>query len=272
LRQLGAIDVTGGAVVHMTGGIAGLMGAIMVGPRLGRFDHQTGAPKDFPGHNMTVASLGMFILWYSWYAYTSASALGITDGRWMAASRAALVTTLAGGMAMISSVCLRRMQTNKYELATCICGLLAGLVSITGCASLVDPWAAIIIGFIGGLVFVGGSTLVLKLKVDDPLDVSAIHIGCGAWSVLAVSFFAKEEFVNEVFSNRDNIAYGLFYGSGLKQFGLQLLMIVMVFVWVGVITGACFWTLKKFHFLRIDADTELAGLDNTEHGGSAYVF
>lgn len=271
LYKLGVID--SGGLVHIVGGSAGLIGAIILGPRLGKFDYDTGKPKDLPGHNMTVSSLGMFILWYSWYAYTATSTFAVTQTHWLIASRIAVVTTMAGAVALLTSIFIQFLQTQKYDLVIGLFGLLSGLVCITSNCQIIQPWAAIPIGFVGGLVYVGLKTLVLRMKIDDPLDSSAIHLGCGAWSMIAVSFFSYENYVAVAYPDRSGfLSYGLFYGGAIAQLGLQLLGVFIISAYTIVIAGSCFLILKRLHTLRIDHDTELAGLDNTNHGGSAYFF
>jgi len=270
LFKLGVID--SGGLVHIVGGSAGLIGAILLGPRLGKFDYDTGKPKDLPGHNMTVSSLGMFILWYSWYAYTATSTFAVTQNQWLVASRIAVVTTLSGAVALLTSIFIQFLQTQKYDLVIGLFGLLSGLVCITSNCMFIQPWAAIPIGFTGGLVYVGLKTLVLRLKIDDPLDSSAIHLGCGAWSMVATSLFSNEKYVAVAYPTRDNLSFGLFYGGHVAQVGLQLFGVLVISLYTIIVTGSCFFILKRLHSLRIDHDTELAGLDNTNHGGSAYFF
>lgn len=186
-------------------------------------------------------------------------------------SRTAVVTTLSGGTSMITSVLIKRYQTYKYDLVICIYGLLAGLVAITSPAALVDTYMAVIIGFVAGVVYVIWSTIILRLKIDDPIDAISIHLGCGIWSVLSVGLFATADNMKHVYGNR-NVTYGVLYGGGFYQIGMQFLMVAIIITFTGAVSFTMFYLLRKFHKLRIDPDTELAGLDNIDHGGSAYAF
>jgi len=271
LYQLGCIDYGGGAVVHLVAGTASLAGAYIIQPRMGRFDAITKEPMALPPHNMTVSTLGAFILWYSWYGYTTSSSYGITYGRWDMNSRTAVVTTLSGATSLITSVLIKRYQTEKFDLVVCIYGLLSGLVSITAGAAVIDPFMSVVIGFVGGVVYVAWSTVMLKCKIDDPIDAIAVHLGCGIWSNLSVGLFATKGYMTRIYGERP-VTYGIFYGGGFYQFGVQVLMTVVIIVFVGSTSAFMYYMLRKYHKLRVDPDTELAGLDNTNHGGSAYSF
>jgi len=271
LYKLGCIDFGGGAVVHISAGAAALTGAYLIGPRMGRFDAQTKEPRMIPPHNMTVSALGAFILWYAWYAYTSSSSYGITHGRWDMNSRTAMVTTISGATGMVTAVLIRRYNTLKYDLVYCIYGLLSGLVSITASAAMIEPYMAVIIGFVGGILYVGWSSFILKVKIDDPIDAISIHLGCGTWSVLAVGLFATKHEMERVYTDR-NVTYGLFYGGGFYQLGMQFIMVFAIILFIGSTSFTMYYILRRYHKLRIDPDTELAGLDNANHGGPAYSF
>ena len=182
----GVIDFAGSTIVHMTGGVAGLVGAIALGPRRGRFIN--GKAVKMPQHNSTLIALGTLILWMGWYGFNCGSTLGVQGyGRDLA--RVAVTTTLAPAAGGITTLLIKKALTGQFELGAVCNGILGGLVSITAGCSVVHPYAAIIIGMLGGFVYVGASSLLVKLHIDDPLDAFAVHGACGAWGTIAVGLF-----------------------------------------------------------------------------------
>merc|ERR1711988_937438 len=215
-------DFAGSGIVHMTGGVAALCGAAILGPRSGRFDADK-ADK-FAPHNVPMIVLGTFILWFGWYGFNCGSTTAMTDGSDNTAALVAMTTTLSAAMGGITVFFLRFAMTKQHDVCGLANGVLAGLVSITAGCDGVYGWAAILIGFIGGLIFVGASALLKKLKIDDPVDAFAVHGACGAWGVIAVAFF--------------NFTKGIFYGSehdyeSGKLLGWQVCGIVVITAWVG---------------------------------------
>lgn len=262
----GVIDFAGSGIVHMTGGVAALVGAIMVGPRLGRFEN--GKVNNLPQNNYSLIALGSMILWTGWYGFNCGSTLGM-NGYGTVAARTAVTTTLAPCAACLIVVIIRKATSNVWDLGACCNGLLGGLVSITAGCSTVDPWAAIVIGFVGGLMYLMASNLMLKLKIDDPLDAFAVHGACGAWGVLSVGLFARKAYSY----NLKGYCGGFFKetdGCDGKLFVTQLAFVLSVFVWVGTTSFLMFGVLKVLNLLRVDKDTEIDGLDYKEHGGAAY--
>ena len=281
----GMIDFAGSGVVHMVGGVAGLMGAILVGPRIGRFkenrccarnvpapelppagtigtDHVHGDP--IPGQSKVFVALGTFILWVGWYGFNGGSTLGFTGGAEALGSKVLVTTTLAASAACISSVFLGRAVSGHYSLGIATNGVLAGLVAITAPCATVDPWAAFVIGVLAGLLYVGASATVAKLGIDDPLDAVAVHGVNGFFGVLAVGIFSTDENIA--------VAYGTLnesYSSG-HQFGVQLLAAVVIAAWTAATSGIMFFIVKKTTGLRVPRETELLGLDHLEHGGWAF--
>jgi len=266
----GLIDFAGSGVVHMTGGGAALMGAIALGPRTGRFAPRTGEVQDMPGHSTVLAALGTFILWFGWYGFNPVSTLAFEYMQ--DAARAAVMTTLAacagGATTLAIHVFLFR---NPPDVSPALNGILGGLVSITGPCPVVDAWAAVLIGFIGAFVYYGSSKLLLKLKIDDPLDASPVHFFCGAWGVIASGLFANKEFVGGVYGTSEN-DYGAFMGGGGKQLGVQVVGVLVIASWTCVTTGVVFGILKVAKLLRVSAEDEDQGLDSSHHGGDAYNF
>jgi len=260
----GMIDFAGSGVVHMTGGVAALVGAVFVGARKGRFDSSTSSTS-FDAHSAPLQVLGTFILWIGWYGFNCGSTLGIT-GYSHAAARAAVTTTLSAISAGLSVCLIVKVLDNCWDLGATCNGVLAGLVSITAGCSVTESWAALVIGLVGGAVYVVFSRLMIRLKVDDPLDAFAIHGACGAWGCLAVGLFTTTDYTY----NSEGYS-GLFYGSG-TLLGVQLLGVLCIFAWTAVTTGALFATLSFFDLLRVSDREEEEGLDVSEHESPAYVI
>ena len=265
----GLIDFAGSGVVHMTGGGAALMGAIFLGPRVGRFAPRTGEVQQMPGHSTVLAALGTFILWFGWYGFNPVSTLKFVYMK--DASRCAVTTTLAACAGGCTTLAIHVGLKNPPDVAPVLNGILAGLVSITGPCSVVDPWAAAMIGFIGAFVYYGSSQLLLKLKIDDPLDASPVHFFCGAWGVIAGGLFANKEFVSSVYGKSIQ-DYGALFGGGGKQFGIQLTAVIVIALWTCFMSGLTFVGLKMLKMLRVSAEDEDEGLDSSHHGGGAYNF
>lgn len=210
----GMIDFAGCGVVHMVGGLTGLMGAWLVGPRLGRFD-SNGNPVDMPGHSATLVVLGTVLLWFGWYGFNPGSTLYInTTTAARVASRCAVTTTLSGCGGGLSCLFNGFRRTKQWDLCALCNGALVGFVCITAGCHVLEPWAAILAGFTGGLIFDGACWVWLKLRIDDPLSASPMHGVCGAWGLIMVGFLAKEEYVMESYSANRRPYYGCFYPGG----------------------------------------------------------
>lgn len=283
LRNLGAngfIDYAGGGVVHMVGGGVGLVGAIVVGPRMGRFDsaQKDGCcfslkrPKvhDIPGHNSPLIALGIFILWFGWFGFNSGSTLGLSLGRHSLAGRIAVNTAMASTAACLSSLMLIRFLTGQYNLEASCNGLLTGAVAVTSSCAVIEPWAAVFIGVGGGFVYYAARELLLCLRIDDPLEAAPVHFFGGMWGLLCIGFFAQQAYVTSAYGS--DTVYGLFHGGGAEQLGIQLCGIVVIVVWVTLWSLPMFLVLRYFHKLRVSHEVEVTGLDITKHGGSAYPY
>lgn len=278
----GVIDFAGSGVVHMVGGIAGLWGALVEGPRMGRFDGD-GKPVSLRGHSGTLVVLGTFLLWFGWYGFNPGSFLSILKtyehtnyssyyGQWSAIGRTAVTTTIAGSSAALTTLFGKRLLTGHWNVTDVCNGLLGGFAAITGGCSVVDPWAAIICGFIAAWVLIGCNKLAEMLKYDDPLEAAQLHGGCGAWGIIFTALFAKKDYVNEIYPGKPGRPHGLLMGGGARLLAAHLIQILVVIGWVSVTMGSVFWLLKVFGLLRISADEEMAGLDVTSHGGLAYAY
>lgn len=265
------IDFAGSGIVHMTGGGAALMGAIVLGPRMGRFD-ASGAPVDMPGHSTVLATMGTFILWFGWYAFNPCSTL--LWGSMGLAAKVAVNTTLGAAGGGVVSFLLGRFFTGTLDIGPALNGILGGLVAITGPCATVDPWAALIIGFIGGAVYYGASKMLLMLKIDDPLDASPVHFFCGAWGVIATGLFSSKSGVEfAAFSSHEAEGakhYGAFMGGGGEQLGIQFVGLLAIASWSCGMSLIMFLALKYAGILRVPPEEESEGLDTSHHGGSAY--
>ncbi|XP_050372318.1 ammonium transporter 1 member 1 [Argentina anserina] len=272
----GVIDFAGSGVVHMVGGIAGLWGAFIEGPRIGRFDH-SGRSVVLRGHSATLVVLGTFLLWFGWYGFNPGSFNkilvsygGSYYGQWSAVGRTAVTTTLAGCTAALTTLFGKRILSGHWNVTDVCNGLLGGFAAITAGCSVVEPWAAIICGFVAAVVLVSCNKLAEKLKYDDPLEAAQLHGGCGAWGIIFTALFASEKYVGEIYGS--GRPYGLFMGGGGRLLGAHLVQIVVIIGWVSATMGPLFFILHKLKLLRISEEDELAGMDMTRHGGFAYVY
>ena len=295
----GVVDFAGCGPVHMVGGLAGAIGAKIMGPRIGRFDPETGKAIPIPGHSSPLATLGVFILWVGWIGFNCGSVLTIAGGGGEMAARAGVTTILSSSTAALSALFYAHIRSAErdFDLGMALNGALAGLVSITGCAAYVEMWAAIPIGFIGGLIYVGSSRFTLHtLKIDDPLDATPVHFFCGMWGIVAGAWFANPYLLKNVFPFPEpptpgaitsvDVPAGIFYGGNSVLFfsdgttaagGLvgplvagAVVEICCVIAWVTVFMAPLFFLLHKLDILRVPSDIESQGLDVSHHGGGAY--
>ncbi|XP_022938104.1 ammonium transporter 1 member 2 [Cucurbita moschata] len=278
LFNSGAIDFAGSGVVHMVGGIAGLWGALIEGPRIGRFD-RSGRSVALRGHSASLVVLGSFLLWFGWYGFNPGSFLTISksynDGRpyygqWSAIGRTGVTTTLAGCTAALTTLFSKRLLVGHWNVIDVCNGLLGGFAAITAGCAVVDPWAAVICGFIAAWILIGFNKLAEKCSYDDPLEAAQLHGGCGAWGLIFTGLFARKEYVAEVY--KAGRPFGLFMGGGGRLLAAQLVEIAAIVGWVSVTMGGLFYGLKKAKLLRISREDEMAGMDMTRHGGFAYVY
>jgi Amt family ammonium transporter len=253
-------DFAGSGVVHMTGGVAALVGAILVGPRKGKFGPD-GKARAIPGHNIPFAILGVFILWLGWFGFNPGSELAADN----LVGGIALNTLLAAAAGGLATTIVIWAKTGKPDLAMIGNGVLAGLVAITGPCGAVTPVMSVIIGAIGGVIVVFSVLFFDKIKVDDPVGAISVHGVVGVWGVLSIGLFARYD---DAFLGREDA--GLFYGGGVEQLAVQALMVVIIAAWVAVAAGIVFSVIKATIGLRVSDEEEIEGLDVFEHGMQGY--
>lgn len=259
LAGLNFADFAGSTVVHTVGGTAALVGTIMLKPRIGKYGPD-GKPNVIAGHSIPLASLGVFILWFGWFGFNPGSSLHVGDGSLIAL--VAINTNLAAAAGGISALITVWKIFGKPDLSMAMNGALAGLVAITAPCAFVDPWAAIAIGAIGGVIVVFGVALLDKLHIDDPVGAVPVHGMNGIWGTLAIGLFGKESL---------GLAHnGLLFGGGFKQLGIQLLGVSSVIIFIVISMSIVFKLINVIIGLRVSREEELKGLDIGEHGMEAY--
>ncbi|MEA5423017.1 ammonium transporter [Synechococcus sp. CCY9202] len=247
----GFIDFAGSSIVHSFGAWAGLVGAILLGPRIGKF--VGGKPMALPGHSMAIATLGCLILWIGWYGFNPGSQLAMDQ----AVPYIAVTTTLGAAGGAISGTVISQIRGGKPDLTMTINGILAGLVSVTAGCDGISMAGAWVMGFIGGGLVVFSVAFIDGLKIDDPVGAFSVHGTCGIWGTLAVGLFNQEK--------------GLFYGHGFTQFGYQIVGVLAYGIFA-VITSLIVWSIigAMFGGIRVSESEEIEGLDISEHGMEAY--
>jgi Amt family ammonium transporter len=253
-------DFAGSTIVHLTGAVAALVGAAMLGPRLGKYGPD-GEARALPGHNVGFAVVGVFILWFGWFGFNAGSEL-VADA---IVPFLAMNTLMAASAGVIGASALIWMKTGVADVAMAGNGALAGLVSITAPVGTVEPWAAVVIGFIGGLIVVFAVLFFDRIRIDDPVGAISVHGVCGIWGTLSIGLFARYD---DAFLGAENV--GLFYGGGVSQLAVQAVMVLIVIAWVGTASFVLFKILDLTIGLRVDAEEEITGLDVAEHGSAGY--
>ena len=262
LSELGFHDFAGSTCVHMVGGVCALVGAAMLGPRIGKYD-KNGKPRAIPGHNLTVAALGVFILWFCWFGFNGASTVGMdSDELIESASLVFFNTNLCAATACCATLIFTWVRYKKPDVSMTYNAALAGLVGITAGCDAVAPWAAAVMGIVFGIVIVLSVEFFDKIvKIDDPVGAISVHGVCGALGTILTG----------VFATGTSTGKGLIYGE-FEFFGVQCLGVVSVAAYVAVVIAIVFFILKKTIGLRAKAEEEIAGLDVSEHGlPSAYT-
>lgn len=279
LAQLGFHDFAGSCAIHMVGGISAIIGAKLLGPRIGKFtkdkDGKIVKVNAFPGHNLPIGCLGVFILWLGWYGFNGAAATSVEE-----LGSIFLTTTIAPAIATVVCMIFTWAKYGKPDVSMCLNASLAGLVAITAGCDVTDAFGAIVIGGVAGVLVVFGVWLLdYKLHIDDPVGAVAVHCLNGIWGTIAVGLFATDTAPAFARGVGDGVTYGanqiaavgLFYGGGFKQLGLQLLGFVTVAAWTTITITIAFLVIKATVGLRVSEEEEIVGLDSCEHGlASAY--
>ncbi|MDY6103025.1 MAG: ammonium transporter [Acetatifactor sp.] len=273
LAQIGFHDFAGSCAIHMVGGISALIGAKILGPRIGKFvkdkNGKVTKVNAFPGHNLPIGALGVFILWLGWYGFNGAACTTIDQ-----LGSVFVTTTIAPAIATVVCMVFTWVKYGKPDISMCLNASLAGLVAITAPCDVTDAFGAIVIGAVAGLlVCFGVWFLDYVLHIDDPVGAVAVHCMNGIWGTIAVGLFATNTAPGYSIANAngDEIV-GLFYGGGFELLGLQLLGLVSVVAWTAVTITITFLVIKAIFGLRVTEEEEIIGLDATEHGlPSAYA-
>ena len=280
LAQIGFHDFAGSNCIHMVGGISALIGAAMLGPRIGKFvkdkNGKVTKVNAFPGHNLPIGCLGVFILWLGWYGFNGAAATSIDE-----LGSIFVTTTIAPAVATVVTMILTWVKYGKPDVSMCLNASLAGLVAITAPCDVCDAFGAIVIGAVSGVLVVFGVWLLdYKLHIDDPVGAVAVHCMNGVWGTIAVGLFATDTAPAFARGIGDGVTYGanqiagkgLFYGGGFSQLGIQLLGMVCTAAWTAVTITIAFLIIKATIGLRVSEEEEIVGLDSCEHGlASAYA-
>ncbi len=266
LQRFGMQDFAGSTVVHYQGALAALAGAILLGPRIGKFGHD-GRANAIPGHNMPYAVLGTLILWFGWFGFNAGSTLGVeTGGRVGFFGYVAVTTNLAAAAGGVGGICVAWLVLRKPDVSMMLNGVLAALVAVTAACGFVAPWAAVLIGFVAAAVAVVAVPLVERLGIDDPIGAVAVHGLAGVWGTLATGLFAVPALAATVGVGHG----GLLYTGSPYQLGVQALGLVAVAVFTFSASYGSLWTMNRLWGIRVESHVETAGLDVAEHGMWGY--
>lgn len=261
LSDLGFLDFAGDTVVHSLGGWAALAGALILGPRIGKYG-KDGKPKAIPGHNMSLAVIGLFVLWLGWFGFNPGSTMSFQNPSDV--MHILMTTNTSAIMAVLTSTITSWIFIGKPDLGMTINGCLAGLVAITGGCAYISVVDSLVIGAMAGVLVVVLVLFFDRIHVDDPVGATSVHLGCGVFGTICVGLFAQEGVTTLSAAN------GLFYGGGWGLLGIQLVGILSVGAFVFVSTYIFWWILKKTVGIRVSGEEEIAGLDIGEHGNFAY--
>ena len=265
LAELGFHDFAGSTAVHMVGGVAALVGAAILGPRIGKYT-KDGKARAIPGHSLTLGALGCFILWFCWFGFNGGSTVALSSGGAEVASRVFVTTNMAAAVATVTVMCITWIRYKKPDVSMTLNGSLAGLVAITAGCDVVTPVGSAIIGICAGFAVVFGIEFVdQKLKVDDPVGAVGVHCINGALGTILTGLFAY-------YNGTEVEPLGVFYGGGFQFLGIQILGVVAVIAWVAITMTIVFNIIKHTIGLRVSEAEEIMGLDKPEHGlSSAYA-
>lgn len=261
---MGHLDFAGSGVVHTIGGMFGLAGAIVLGPRFGKFD-KNGKPNAIPGHSVTLATLGVFILWFGWFGFNPGSTF---NGHHLRISIIAVNTLLAASAGGLAALVVVYIKTKIFDVGMMLNGILAGLVAVTAPCAWIEAWAAVVIGLIAGILVVTSVYTLENLHIDDPVGAVSVHGTCGIWGLISVGIFADGTYGN--YSTDPPFVTGLLYGGGLGQLISQIIGAAVATIWAFGWGFVVFKALDAIIGIRVSPQEELKGLDVYEHGGSAY--
>ncbi len=265
LFHLGMQDFAGSTVVHYQGALAGLAGALLLGPRIGKFGTD-GRANPIPGHNIPYAVLGTLILWFGWFGFNPGSTLSVDFGGVGYFAYVALTTNIAAAAGAIGGIVSSWLVLKKADISMMLNGVLAALVAVTAASGFVAPWAAIVIGLVSGFIAVVGVIFVERIGIDDPIGAVAVHGMSGVWGTLATGLFA----VPLLAKNLATGTGGLVYTGSFHQLGIQTLGLLAVGAWTFSASFGILWTLNRLWGIRVEPETETAGLDVSEHGMWGY--
>lgn len=262
ISQMGFHDFAGSCAVHMVGGVAAFVGALILGPRIGKYS-KSGKSKAIPGHNLTVGALGVFILWFCWFGFNGTSTVSMEGDAIVSAGKIFVTTNLAAAVATVTVMLITWIRYKKPDVSMSLNGSLAGLVAITAGCDTVSPTSAAVIGIVSGFIVVFGIEFIDKvLKVDDPVGAVGVHGLCGAFGTLAVGLFSDGAGTGWT---------GFFVSGSVHGLGVQFIGTILTIAWVAVTMTVVFQVIKHTMGLRVSAEEEIAGLDSKEHGlTSAY--
>jgi ammonium transporter, Amt family len=261
----GMQDFAGSTVVHYQGALAALAGALLLGPRIGKFGHD-GRANPIPGHNLPYAVLGTIILWFGWFGFNPGSTLSVDFGGVGYFAYVALTTNLAAAAGAISGILSAWIVLRKPDISMMLNGVLAALVAVTAASGYVAPWAAVVIGLVSGFIAVVGVIFVERIGIDDPIGAVAVHGMSGVWGTLATGLFA----VPALAAKLETGTGGFVYTGSLHQVGVQLLGLVSVGAFTFTASFAALWVMKALWGIRVEEHVETAGLDVSEHGMWGY--
>src|SRR5438874_6707767 len=266
LFKRGMQDFAGSTVVHYQGALAALAGALLLGPRIGKFG-KDGRANPIPGHTMPYAVLGTLILWFGWFGFNPGSTLAVVTGDKLGYfAYVALTTNLAAAAGAVGGILSAWVILRKPDVSMMLNGVLAALVAITAASGFVAPWAAVVIGLVSGLIAVVGVLWVERIGIDDPIGAVAVHGMSGVWGTLATGLFA----VPALAANLATGTGGLVYTGSFHQLGVQALGLIAVGAFTFSASFGSLWTMKRLWGIRVEPETETAGLDVSEHGMWGY--
>lgn len=262
LGQLGMQDFAGSTVVHLQGGVAALVGTVLLGPRIGKYN-KDGTPNAIPGHNQVYTVLGVILLWVGWFGFNPGSTLAAIGGFF---GYVAMTTHLAAAAGALAALFMAWVALGKPDIPAMLNGVLAALVAITAACAFVEPWAAVVVGAIAGGISVVSTVCFERIGVDDPISAFSVHGVAGIWGTLSTGFFASPRLVELAGVGQA----GLFYGAGWRQLGVQLLGLVGAAAYVGIVSLVILGLMKATMGLRVPEEDEIVGLDMSEHGAFGY--